>query len=312
MRIRIIVFAILCISLIFKCSLEGKAISTEIKRELGSLTRRIEILESQQEDSQSQKKIDDCYLLLNEMKNELNNIKKESLVSLSECLSKIDSQRLPQYSNELLEILIKYGNNSEGISALHYAIKIGNINAVNLLLEGGADVNSRNYTRHFNFTALGWAAYNNQLEIVKILVNRGADVQLPITNDSISRDAFYWAVKYGGYSLVQFLIQNGANIEADYGMGESTPLHVAAKEGNLNSMLALIDANANVNAVGKSKHGHGHWYDGTPLDYAVCSLNYKDNPDSLEIIKVLIENGSRRFSTSKSSCGVIKSYLECL
>ena len=84
------------------------------------------------------------------LKSELEKLKEQQseLIAIinatkSEIVSSRDQQkRRIDDSNELERILVKYGNTTNYISVLSQAIEAGDINAVNLLLANGADVNA--------------------------------------------------------------------------------------------------------------------------------------------------------------------------
>ncbi|MES2122409.1 MAG: ankyrin repeat domain-containing protein [Chlamydiota bacterium] len=83
------------------------------------------------------------------------------------------------------DVLIKYGNNSDGLPALHAAIKNSDISSVRLLVEHGADVNAQAVILDvfgtnspklpLKCTALHLAMLLNEVEIVRFLRSRGAD-----------------------------------------------------------------------------------------------------------------------------------------
>ena len=78
----------------------------------------------------------------------------------------------PTESELLTDILIKYGNNPEGIPAIHYAILKNDIKAINLLLKHGAS---------------------------------------PSTKDSHNRNCLYYSIKIGSIELVKKFVESGAN-----------------------------------------------------------------------------------------------------
>ncbi|KAF7346976.1 O-methyltransferase family 3 protein [Mycena venus] len=87
---------------------------------------------------------------------------------------------------EMMKLLLDYGapvNDHFGCdwcsqSVLHYACATAHVNMVSLLLERGADLESRG---HYG-TALGFAVRRGSLEVVKLLLGKGADatVQVPL------------------------------------------------------------------------------------------------------------------------------------
>ena len=60
-----------------------------------------------------------------------------------------------------------------GATALSYACDRGHLDVVRFLLEGGADVNSKD--DFYEFTPIGWALFNEHAEIVMLLLDKGAE-----------------------------------------------------------------------------------------------------------------------------------------
>jgi ankyrin repeat protein len=66
-----------------------------------------------------------------------------------------------------------------GLTALHHAVRQGNVNAVAALLDGGANVNDACLTDHT--TPLLLAAINGQFDVAMTLIGRGADPNIAST-----------------------------------------------------------------------------------------------------------------------------------
>ncbi len=283
-----------------------------LEKEVSSLKHRLELVESQQRTSinQQQKILAEYKEALSTLKREVEMIRSQKLAVPTEFAEKIDNlKRNCDNSKEIEHILIKYGNNVDGMTPLHYAIKSGDLYAVTLLIANGADVNSRDTGGIWNFTALTRAVCCNQLEIATTLLANGANINLTVTRADTNfahLDAMYYAAFTGNADIVNLLIENGANLKksySDYG----TPLHVAAKASNYEAVVALVTAGASVNAT--IQNG-SHWKYGTPLDYAANNLTYKDNPQNLELVKYLVEHGATRTVRNDVGCSVINGYLK--
>jgi len=108
--------------------------------------------------------------------------------------------------------LVNYGVDEDGkdeaTALLPTATKEGKVKVVQLLLERGADINSRNAN---NQTPLGEAATLGNIDVVRLLIERSAEV------DSCGR--WGW-----------------------------TPLHIASEWGHLEVSRILVDHGANLNA----------------------------------------------------------------
>jgi len=62
-----------------------------------------------------------------------------------------------------------------GDTPLHFAVIQGNIRAISLLLDAGADIGAAGET---GYTPLHYAVEQEQLEAVRVLLERGADISL--------------------------------------------------------------------------------------------------------------------------------------
>lgn len=289
---------------------------TDLKKEVDTLKEKLEKIEHQQKETPDYAK--SLKIENGTLKAELEEIKaqqKEIMLSVNASKSELQSTKEEQTRkindlNELERILIHYGNNQDGMSALHYAIKQGDVSAVNTLIVNGADVNSKDGL----FTTLTRAASCNKLEIVQILLNFGADVNLTACDDWTPY-AINYVAESGSGELITLLIENGAIIDKtsnkENPQNAKTPLHTACRCGNYDAVLALIKGGAKINGNISPNISVSHWNDGTPLDWAANSLTYKDNPQNLELIKFLVENGARRHAPNKQvGCCVINGYLQ--
>lgn len=92
-------------------------------------------------------------------------------------------------TEELKEILFSYGNNDACLTPFQYAVRIGDLDAVALMVKHGADLNGKQrvcYPQSVNGlighiawpTPLHQAVLSNQLEVVRFLLEQGADSQL--------------------------------------------------------------------------------------------------------------------------------------
>lgn len=192
--------------------------------------------------------------------------------------------------------MTQYMNNQDGINAFHYAIKEGDLNAVALMLANGANI----YTPCSGHTPLTRAAECNQLEIAYLLINSGVDVNHTV--DRNGRSPIYFAAKFGSAELVNLLIDSGSSINSvsckeNPSRYPITPLHIACESSNFEVVKTLIDRRARVDGfinLRESEPQYLNWEQGTPLDWAICSLKVKDNPENLDLVKFLVENGATR------------------
>ena len=276
-----------------------------------SCSKKIEALEKKFDDFEK-KQSDASTEIAIQNKEEIRVLKNEILITQNKILKKIQNiQASLDGSKEIEHILIKYGNNPDGISTLHYAIKIGDINAVSLLIEKGADVNSKDT----QFTTLCRAAMHNNLEITELLLAFGENPNLDFDDKSHNYPIFY-AVKSSSSDLVETLIKGGSRIDRTSNNGKFvTALHLACEIGNYEAVVVLINNGADVNATQvPPNQGCNEWRSGTPLDWAAFNLKYEKNPLNLDLVKLLVQNGATRrwrsFDEQYFICPVILGYLK--
>jgi ankyrin repeat protein len=98
--------------------------------------------------------------------------------------------------------------------------------------------------------ALAWAARNDRVEVLEPLVARGARPDADVYRGS----ALMWAAATGRTAAVRRLIELGANPSGRSTFGGPThgegvtPLHLAAQDGHLETVRALLDAGADATA----------------------------------------------------------------
>jgi ankyrin repeat protein len=166
-----------------------------------------------------------------------------------------------------------------GITPLMYAAEIGSLDAMRLLIDGGADVNAQNA---FGSTALLWsvsdpakvrllldhgaqvnavaksgrtalivAAYTNpSAEVVKLLLARGAKVDVI---DRLHVTPLNAATFGNDTATVRLLLEAGADIETPDTFIGLTPLMNAAGNRNVEAVKLLLAKGAGVNAVSKTE-----------------------------------------------------------
>jgi uncharacterized protein len=131
----------------------------------------------------------------------------------------------------IIDKLLKAGADVNGTLLLHgetplmFAARSGRIEAVKLLLDRGAQVNAKETLRET--TAVMWAAEQNHPDVLKLLIAHGADVNVQSTKQLLKKQ---YGVSY--------------NIKEGVYTGGTTPLVLAAREGALESVAALLAAKA--------------------------------------------------------------------
>lgn len=157
-------------------------------------------------------------------------------------------------------------------SILHFAVLVGDLDQVKLLVEHGANVNHRTKLQR---TPLH---FGGQREITKYLLECGANVNEPDFEGQtpLHRSVLYHSLKsvkmcleFGGdltlrdnagetcvhyaamnrrTDVLEFVLQEtGLSVNERSGRGE-VPLHLAAKKGNVDACTVLLDRGADVDA----------------------------------------------------------------
>jgi ankyrin repeat protein len=152
---------------------------------------------------------------------------------------------------------------------LMFAAAYGSLDAMQLLLSAGADVNAKNA---FDATALLWCA--GDLAKVRLLVEKGANVNA--RSKQGRTPLIIAAAQDGNAETVKLLIEKGADVSART-QDENSALHVAAEANDTESVRLLLAKGADINA--KNRFGD------TALMYAAALGN-------IESMKLLLAKGA--------------------
>ncbi|KAF8207723.1 ankyrin repeat-containing domain protein [Mycena galopus ATCC 62051] len=118
-------------------------------------------------------------------------------------------------------------------SALHVALREGNLDVAQLLIEHNAAVNQAMDT---GVTALHQASEKGHFNIAKLLIEGNAALN----------HALHFAMTWGHLNIVQLLIKHNASINQATDDGW-TALHLASNNGHFTIAQLLIEHNASVN-----------------------------------------------------------------
>lgn len=184
---------------------------------------------------------------------------------------------------ELLTLLIGAGakindQDKEGKSALDWAAFYGNVDAINLLLDNGANPNVVYGDRVS--APVAWAVmeeHSGTLESIKALLARGANVDTPC----VGVPALHTTALYGKLAFVKVLLDAGANPNSR-DKSQYTALVCAATRKHLEVVKMLLERGSDVNAVNDiGESALDRAYEGTV---------------NLQIIKVIEAAGGKRGS----------------
>jgi outer membrane protein assembly factor BamB len=108
-----------------------------------------------------------------------------------------DVKTLKEFLDKGMDVNVK---NRYGVTALSFASDKGNLAAVELLLEHGADPNLKD--SFYGETPLGWAIYKKNAAIVKCMINHGGDLK--------NEDLVQGAAGAGLTEVVTLMLDKGA------------------------------------------------------------------------------------------------------
>ncbi|XP_045473074.1 serine/threonine-protein phosphatase 6 regulatory ankyrin repeat subunit A-like isoform X2 [Harmonia axyridis] len=145
--------------------------------------------------------------------------------------------------------------NKDGARSIHTAARYGHVGIINTLLQRGEKVD---VTTNENFTALHIAVESCKPIVVETLLGYGADVH--IRGGRLRETALHIAARVkDGERCALMLLKSGAGPNL-LDEGGQTPVHIAAKYGNLQTLLLLLEDGGDPEF--KNKHGE------TPLHLA--------------------------------------------
>ena len=161
------------------------------------------------------------------------------------------------------QLLLEKGANVEsrdwyGRTPLLEAANVGHTAVVQLLLEKGANIESRDMC---SITPLSQAAQFGHTAVVQLLLEKGADTE---SYDHYARKSLSYAAEDGHEAVVRLLLENGADIES-YDGENTSALSYAAQNLHEAVVQLLLEKGADI----ESKDEYGK----TPLLYTAVDGN---------------------------------------
>jgi uncharacterized protein len=191
--------------------------------------------------------------------------------SLVEAARKRDHQQVRTLLTQKADVNVRA---NDGATALLWAAHWDDVETAGLLIRAGADANAAN---DFRMTPLSLACTNGSAALVELLLKAGASPNTPIATGetpvmtcagsgsagavrllldagadvnarqpSQNQTALMWAAAEHHPAVVAMLIEAGADLQARTKRG-FTPLHFAAREGDLEITRLLLAAGVDVN-----------------------------------------------------------------
>jgi|GEM_PF-1241254 len=159
--------------------------------------------------------------------------------------------------NNLLEAIIFHNTNilkyffengmdpnieGEQGSLLAESCNLGDLEAVRLLIDYGADINGRKEIRKPIMIASG----RGETEIVRYLIKKGALINNDLNNVDEPESALMSAVLSGSYDIVKLLVENSADIEFENWSSHETVVEMAPFKSR-NILKYLVECGADIN-----------------------------------------------------------------
>jgi uncharacterized protein len=132
---------------------------------------------------------------------------------------------------------------TDGTTALHWAVRLDDLEMADLLIRAGANVKA---TNRLGVTPLSLACINGNAAMIEKLLKAGADPNAALSE--LGETPLMMASRTGDVGAVKVLLDHGANVNAKESSKGQTALMWAASETHPAVMKMLIDHGADVNA----------------------------------------------------------------
>ncbi|MEM7180736.1 MAG: ankyrin repeat domain-containing protein [Spirochaetota bacterium] len=195
-----------------------------------------------------------------------------------------------------VKVLLEKGANANivdkfGYTGLHYAVKQGDEPKTTILLDSGLNINAKDRRGRTPFLSVVLSAGMLQVpSMAKLLVGKGADVNV---RDLDIRSPLHYAAKSGNLALVQFLIKNKAVVDAK-DIYDRTSLHEAASQGYAKIVSILLKYKADKNAKDINSK--------TPL---LLAAEYAPTGDGLKTMLVFLKARAKLNESDRNGISVL-------
>ena len=196
----------------------------------------------------------------------------------------------------------------DGTPALHWVVRVDDLETAGLLIRSGADPMLAN---GYGATSLYVASLNGNAEMIGALLDAGADVN---SVDPAGETILMTAVATGNLDAVELLLDRGADVDARDPEFQQTALMFAVRGNHPEVIGLLIERGADVNArtrtgetprfeLGNSRPGYsfgvgivrGGWSERglrAPIPGSLFPLMYAARDGYLAAARILVANGA--------------------
>jgi ankyrin repeat protein len=133
-------------------------------------------------------------------------------------------------------------NGPNATPALHWLVRIEELELTQRLLDAGADVNQRN---GLGLAALSLAIENRDVDMVELLLERGADATTP---DAAGETPLMLAANSGSADIVKAVLARGVDVNVLEPRYQQNALMIGVRSGSPEVVALLLAAGADVNA----------------------------------------------------------------
>jgi uncharacterized protein len=130
----------------------------------------------------------------------------------------------------------------DGTPALHWIVRVDDIETAQLLIRAGADVR---FADRYGVTPLFLACTNGNAAMIKLLLESGADAN---SVDPTGETALMVATRVGDLNSVKVLLDAEAKVDTTDPTYKQTALMIAVREDHADIVRLLVERGANVNA----------------------------------------------------------------